>query len=66
MLIILSLAPSNLNHIKKKKKKNIVRNQGFFFFFFFFFPPVNCWKDLAALLYLGSIGNTGLNSSEQL
>lgn len=62
MLIILSLAPSNLNHIKKKKKKNIVRNQGFFFFF----PPVNCWKDLAALLYLGSIGNTGLNSSEQL
>lgn len=61
MLIILSLAPSNLNHIKKKKKKkNIVRNQGFFFFF----PPVNCWKDLAALLYLGSIGNTGLNSSE--
>lgn len=32
MLIILSLAPSNLNHIKKKKKKNIVRNQGFFFF----------------------------------
>lgn len=63
MLIILSPAPSNLNHIKKKKKKkNIVRNQGFFFFF----PPVNCWKDLAALLYLGSIGNTGLTSSEQL
>lgn len=61
MLIILSLTPSNLNYIKKKKK-NIVRNQGFFFFF----PPVNCWKDLAALLYLGSIGNTGLNSSEQL